>query len=108
MKLKHLYLGLCVLGVVLPYRYMIPFSIEHGFDMLLLFQQPFQHSGSAFFAMDLLVSAVVFLVFVVAEGRRLDIRPIWLPIAATFTVGVSLGFPLFLYLRERRLDSRPR
>jgi hypothetical protein len=30
---------------------------------------------------------------------------LWAPIAANLAVGVSLGLPLFLYLRERRLEA---
>jgi hypothetical protein len=32
------------------------------------------------------------------------VRHLWLPIAGTFAVGVSLGFPLFLDLREDTLE----
>jgi hypothetical protein len=37
----------------------------------------------------------------------LDVRLLWLPIDATCLIGVSCGLPLFLYLRERQLASRP-
>ena len=56
----------------------------------------------AFFGMDVLVSAVVLLTFVRLEGRRAGIRHIWAPVVATLLVGVSLGLPLFLSLREAR------
>ena len=42
-------------------------------------------------------------VFVAIEGGRLKVRPLWAPVAATLAVGVSLGLPLFLLLREVRL-----
>jgi len=29
---------------------------------------------------------------------------LWLPVVAVFAVGVSLGLPLFLYLRQAHLD----
>jgi len=32
-------------------------------------------------------------------------RTLWLPIASVLLVGVSLGLPLFLYLRERELEK---
>jgi len=31
---------------------------------------------------------------------------LWLPVASVLLVGVSLGLPLFLYLRERELERR--
>jgi hypothetical protein len=30
---------------------------------------------------------------------------VWLPVVATLVVGVSLGLPLFLYMRQRCLDA---
>jgi hypothetical protein len=31
-------------------------------------------------------------------------RHLWAPIVAVLTVGVSLGLPLFLYMRERAVE----
>jgi hypothetical protein len=59
----------------------------------------------AFFGLDVLVSAVVVIVFIRREGARRKMGTLWLPIAATCLIGVSCGLPLFLYLRERRLAS---
>ena len=57
--------------------------------------------------MDVVVSAFALAVLVRAEGRRLHMRRLWLPIAAVLLVGVSLGLPLFLYMRESALERRP-
>ncbi len=100
MKPKTAYLGLCVLGTVLPYSQFLPFLREHGFDVQLLCQQLFSNRIGAFFGLDVIVSAVVLLVFVSVEGRRAGMRHLWAPLAAILTVGVSLGLPLFLYMRE--------
>jgi hypothetical protein len=43
-------------------------------------------------------------VFIGSEGKRLGMRLLWLPIVSVFVVGVSLGLPLFLYLRQLQLD----
>jgi hypothetical protein len=51
------------------------------------------------------VSSVVLWAFVVIEGRRAAVKHLWAPIAGSLVVGVSLGLPLFLYLRESRLDG---
>ena len=45
----------------------------------------------------------VLWVLVFIEGRRAGMRHLWAPIAANLAVGVSLGLPLFLYLREQQL-----
>jgi hypothetical protein len=104
MKPKSVYLALCVLGTVLPYSQFLPFLREHGLDFRLFFEQLFANRISAFFALDVIVSALVLWFLVLVEGRRAGIRHLWAPIAASLAVGVSLGLPLFLYQRERRIE----
>jgi len=101
---KTAYLWLCVAGIVLPYSQLLPFLREHGLDFRLFVEELFATRIGAFFGMDVVVSAVVLCVFVWAEGRRTGMRRLWAPIAAVVAVGVSLGLPLFLYMRESRLE----
>jgi hypothetical protein len=104
MKLRHGYLGLCVIGATLPYSQLLPWIATHGLDLPLFFQELFSTRISGFFALDVLVSATVLVMFILSEGRRLDLSRLWLPVVATLLVGVSLGLPLFLYMRQRKLD----
>jgi uncharacterized protein DUF2834 len=104
MRPKHVYLGLCVAGTILPYSQFIPFVREHGLDLHLFFAQLFANQVSGFFGMDVIVSSVVLWVFVYVDGRRSGVRAPWAPILANLAVGVSLGLPLFLYLREAQLE----
>lgn len=104
MKPKHLYLVLCVLGTVLPCLQFLPFVREHGVNLRLFVQQLFANPVSGFFGMDVIVSSVVLWVLVFVEGRRAGVAQRWLPIGASLAVGVSLGLPLFLYMREQRLE----
>jgi chromate transport protein ChrA len=59
--------------------------------------------------MDITVSTLVLLIFATFETMRLKMRRAWLILAAvflgTFGAGVSSGFPLFLYLRQKHLDK---
>ena len=104
MRLKTAYLILCALGVLLPYWQVAPWLWEHGLDLPLFFRQLFENRVGAFFGMDVFVSAAALLVFTGSEGRRTGVRGFWPVLLAVVTVGVSLGLPLFLYLRERRLE----
>ena len=101
--IRYFYLSLCVLGVVLPYSQLVPFLREHGFDLGLMVEQFFANRISAFFGFDVVVSSVVLWVFVLTEGRRQKMRHLWVYILCNLAVGVSLGLPLFLYMRERRV-----
>ena len=108
MKPKHVYLVLAVLGAVLPLWQFIPFLREHGLALDLFFQQLFSTPVSGFFGMDVIVSSVVLWVLVYVEGRRAGVRHLWIPVVASILVGVSLGLPLFLYMREIRLNVSSR
>jgi uncharacterized protein DUF2834 len=104
MNRKIFYLVLCVLGFAFPYSQFVPWVVEHGLDMRLFIQQLFANRISGFFGMDVLVSAVTLISFISSEGARLKMRTLWLPIVSVLLVGVSLGLPLFLYLRELELE----
>ena len=105
MQAKTIYLCLGVLGTVLPCWQFFPFLWESGLDLQLFVEQMFANPVSSFFALDVVVSSLVLWVLVAVEGRRAGMKHLWAPIAANLAVGVSLGLPLFLYLRETALQS---
>jgi hypothetical protein len=99
--MKRLYLGLFVLGCVLPLSQLVPWLIAHGgLDLRLFLADLFANRVSGFFALDVIVSAVVVLSWIAGERRRLGLRHAWMPVLATLLIGVSAGLPLLLYLRR--------
>lgn len=107
MKPKTIYLLFCLVGFAAPYAEFLPWLAEHGLNLRLFVQLLFANRISAFFGLDVIVSAVVLLRFAAVESVRLRIPNRWVVLLATLLVGVSLGLPLFLYLRERRLEQLP-
>jgi hypothetical protein len=105
MRARHLYLVLAILGTLLPLAAFVPFVNLPNVGPRLFFAQLFATPVSGFFGWDVIVSSLVLWGFVLVEGRRLAMRGLWAPIAANLLVGVSLGLPLFLYMRERRLGQ---
>ena len=103
--LQNIYILLCLLGFVLPYSQFIPFLSEHGLNITLFFEQLFANRISAFFAIDLLISSVVFWVFLYWEGSHLKMSNLWVYVVCNLAVGLSLGFPLFLLMRQRKLEQ---
>ncbi len=106
MKPKTLYLVLCVAGVLIPYWQFVPWVMQHGLNLVLFARELFSTRIGAFFGMDVVISAVTLLVFARIESTRIGIRRRWLVLVAVLTVGVSLGLPLFLYLRERASEAK--
>jgi hypothetical protein len=72
----------------------------------MIIDQLFINRVSTLFALDLFITATVFIVFALYEGFKLKIKHLWIPFIATIIVGASLGFPLFLYLREINLEKK--
>jgi hypothetical protein len=107
MKPKTIYLVLCCLGIIVPYAKFIPWLLQHGFSATQFWHDLFANQISAFFVMDVLVAAIVLIVFSRIESFRVGIQGRWMVILAIILVGVSLGLPLFLYLRELKLECDP-
>ncbi len=103
--MRNLYLVVAILGFVLPYYFFVSFLVENGLDLRLLFSQLFANHISTFFAVDLIITAIVFLIFVVREAGGYGMRNWWVYIVATLAVGPSLALPLFLYFREPRIKA---
>jgi hypothetical protein len=101
------YWALTAVGTLVPLAAFVPWLSVYGFDPTQFLVDMFANGVSSFFARDVIVSAVVLTLFVIVQGTRDGVRLLWLPIAATFLIGVSCGLPLFLALRERALSSRP-
>jgi hypothetical protein len=104
MKPKAVYLVLAIAGTILPYWQFVPWLAEHGLNGRLLLQQLFANRISSFFAMDVIIAAVVLVYFIAVEGSRLRLRGKWLAVLATLLVGSSCGLPLFLYMREKAVE----
>ena len=100
MKARHFYLVCCVLGLVLPYSQFVLWLFEHGLNVTLFFRELFANRISTFFAIDVIISAIVLIWFIQSEGKRLRVGLLWLPTVGTLVVGVSFGLPLFLFLSE--------
>jgi len=101
---RNIYLVLAILGFALPYYFLASFLVASGPDLGAFVKELFATKISSFFAADLLISAVVFLVYLRREARRYDMGRWWIYLVATLLVGLSFAFPLFLYVRESSIS----
>ncbi len=103
MNRKTVYLILAIIGFIAPYYFFLQVrSFDLG-ELLQLFSASRILSG---IAMDLLVSVIVFWFFMFSEARKLGMKNPWVYLLATLLVGLSFALPLFLYFRERKLESQ--
>lgn len=102
---KWFYLVATVAGTLLPLSQFLPWLSANGLDIPLFFAALFANGISGFFGLDVIISAIVLIFFIQVEGRRIGLAKLWMPITGTLLVGVSCGLPMFLYLREARLEQ---
>jgi len=100
---KFTFLILALLGSIVPVAVFAPFVYAHGLAPGLFMKQLFATPVSRFFAFDVLISAIAFWVFMLREGRRVEMKNLWIYVLCMLLVGVSLGLPLFLFFRERKM-----
>lgn len=100
--MKTLYLLLAVLGTVLPYLFFAEHFAAAGLAPGAFLGGMFGHPVAAGAAADLVLSSVVFWVWLFASGEGR--RAVFL-IPANLLVGLSLALPLWLYLRAREADA---
>ena len=109
MRLRHIYSLLFVIGTFVPLTQFWPWFGENGLDIGLFFRELFSTRIGGFFGLDVMISAVVLVVFASIETTRLKIKNggsvIAAVVIATLIAGVSSGFPLFLYLRQKHIDG---
>ena len=75
MKPKYAYLGLCVVGTLLPVAAFLPFLRTHGLDFGEFVGQLFGTPVSSFFGWDVIVSSLVPLGLCRPRGPTLGDRP---------------------------------
>ena len=71
--MQVIYLLFCLAGAALPLSQFIPWLSAHSLDIPLLIQQATAERIAAFAWADVLISGLVVMVFVIAEGRRLSL-----------------------------------
>lgn len=109
-SLAWLYLALAVAGAVLPWLANLAFIRSTGqpFDLALFVQQANANPAAQSLSRDLAVGATAVTIWMVVESRRLGMRGLGWVLLSCVTVAFAFGAPLFLYLRERRLQEMAR
>ena len=68
----------------------------------------YENAAAASISNDLLFMVIAAFVFMAIESRRVGVRHLWLYLAGSLLVAVSVAFPLFLLARELKLGEQSR
>ena len=78
-------------------------STYDGNGLVGFLEDSVANPAAVFGVIDLLGVALVAVIFIVVEGRRLGMRFLWIYVALTFLVAISVAFPAFLIARQVRV-----
>ena len=106
MTKKNIFLILAIVGFLAPYFFFVQVPPASALDLPALIGPLFANGLKKGVAMNLAVSVIAFWTFVFVEANRLRMKNPWVYLLATLLVGLSFALPLFLYFRERKLESR--
>jgi hypothetical protein len=81
------------------------FAQAGGDGMFGFLQAAYANPAAASLANDLFLLCAAAIVWMVVEARRHGIRFVWVYVALSFVVAISVTFPLFLIARERKLAA---
>lgn len=102
--MRTLYLALAVVGAVVPWA-LFGSLVLQGAGLQVWLDQLLTEPAPRGLTGDLLVAAVVFLIWSRVEARRLGMDRWWIYPLVTVGIGLSCAFPLFLWARERDLPA---
>lgn len=99
--IRLLYLALAIWGTLHPMAYFLQWFGENGFDLGGMVDAWHVNAAASGLVWDLTIAAVALTCFILVEvvSRRAWVGLIAIP--ATFCIGISCGFPLYLLLRSR-------
>lgn len=103
--MRKIYVILTLVGIVLPFSQLIRWLIEYGINIELFIKQILENPVAAFAWLDVVVTVIIITFMIINEGKKLKMTSLWIPIAASFIGGASVGLPLFLYMRHHHLDK---
>lgn len=103
---KYLYLLLSIIGLCWTWYFNIPFfqTVEGASLSLFIDQLLTTYPGKSIGA-DITVICFTAFVLMATEGQRLKIKIVWLLIPLSLLIAIAFTFPLFLFLRERKLEQ---
>ncbi len=99
--LRMIYLGLAILGTIVPMMAYFPWMQENGVDLSSLIAAWKANGATTGLYYDLLISAIALNVWIVAETYVRKDYWVLICLPAIYLIGVSCALPLFLFLRTR-------
>jgi hypothetical protein len=98
---------LAVLGLVIPWYYNLQFMQQSDglFEVMAFIEAGSVNAAATSLSWDLAIACIAGLTWIFFEAKRLGLRFFWLYFIVTFTVAYAFAFPLFLFIRQGKLEA---
>ena len=103
---KHIYLALSIIGFVASSYFVIKFYTEGNIALSVALSQITSNAMGGLLAADFTISIIAAWIFIFNESKRLGMKYWWAYILLTCVIGFCFALPLFLYFRERQIESQ--
>jgi hypothetical protein len=100
MKREHAYLTCAILGAVAPWVGFARFFAGNGMGGDFI-GALFANGASSGFTIDLVISSVVFWIFLFSPSVRSRVNHVWMFVIVNLAIGLSCALPLALWRVER-------
>lgn len=102
--MKNVYLVLAIVGAIAPFYFFLEHFGMHGYALSDFIAGVFATPAASGFAVDLLISSLVFWIYMF--GARSGGAPSpWPFVAANLLIGLSCALPAYLYVRSRTAEA---
>lgn len=104
---RILYLLLAIVGLIMTWYYNLQFMADSGgsFDIASFIAAGSTNAASQSLSWDLAIACIAGLTWIFFESRRLGLRFFWVYIILAFSIAWAFAFPLFLFVRQGKLES---
>jgi len=101
------YLLLTLAGLIIPWYYNLQFIEQSGgaFSIAEFIAAGSTNAASQSLSWDLAIVCVAGLLWIFLESKRLGLRFFWVYIVLSFAVAYAFAFPLFLFIRQGKLEE---
>jgi hypothetical protein len=104
---RIIYLLLAIAGLGMTWYYNLQFIADSGgsFDVAEFMAAGATNAAAKSLSWDLAIACITGLTWIYFESRRMGLRFFWVYIVLAFSVAFAFAFPLFLFIRQGKLEQ---
>jgi len=106
MKLNNrqlFYLGMAIIAAITTETLLAQYVLAHGLSLQPMFSEIFANNTTQFMFVEILVLLVVYLVWMLHEAKKLNMKNSWVYVLLAFMPSPAVSLPVFLLMRDRKL-----